>query len=171
MTWKLTADDRWEIQDLYTRYCWLLDTGQAEAWADLFTDDGHHAGSRGTYARGRAELIAHVERVAPVLVGKQHWNTNIDVVATGPDEAVGRCYMAALMATEAPQIGVAGASVERIGRYFDRLVRQDGRWLFAEKIVESHFSGAESTAGLQHWPRFELTDAARVTAEVQAARA
>lgn len=36
---KLSAEDRWAIQDLYARYCWALDTGDTDAYVELFTDD------------------------------------------------------------------------------------------------------------------------------------
>jgi hypothetical protein len=36
----ITAEDRFAIQDLYARYCQTVDQGDAEGWADTFTEDG-----------------------------------------------------------------------------------------------------------------------------------
>lgn len=34
-----TVQDRLEIQDLYARYCWALDTGDTDAYVAMFTAD------------------------------------------------------------------------------------------------------------------------------------
>jgi hypothetical protein len=34
-----SLQDRLEIQDLYARYCWALDTGDTDAYVALFTED------------------------------------------------------------------------------------------------------------------------------------
>lgn len=85
----------------------------------------------------------------------QHWNTNIYVRADGENTAVGRCYMMAAIASEAPVIGQAGAQVERLGRYSDRLVKLEGKWRFAEKIYENYFVDSPKFATYQPWDRAE----------------
>ena len=39
-----TADDHAAITDLLARYSWLVDEGEGEAWADLWTEDGRFTG-------------------------------------------------------------------------------------------------------------------------------
>lgn len=40
MATRLTVEERLDIIDLFSRYCYLLDSGQREAWLDLFVSDG-----------------------------------------------------------------------------------------------------------------------------------
>lgn len=37
---KVSLEDRAEIEDLMSRYCWALDTGDFEGYATCFTEDG-----------------------------------------------------------------------------------------------------------------------------------
>lgn len=40
----LNVEDHAEIKDLLGRYCWLVDHGEGDAWADLWTPDGRFTG-------------------------------------------------------------------------------------------------------------------------------
>jgi hypothetical protein len=40
----ISGQDRAEIIDLLARYTWLVDEGEGEAWADLWTEDGSFTG-------------------------------------------------------------------------------------------------------------------------------
>jgi hypothetical protein len=40
----MTTEDRAQIHQLMARYCWLIDDGQGDAWADLWTSDGSFTG-------------------------------------------------------------------------------------------------------------------------------
>jgi hypothetical protein len=53
----LTAQDYVDIQQLYTRYHWIADARDGEAWANLFTVDGVFE-SGGTKTTGREKLAA-----------------------------------------------------------------------------------------------------------------
>ncbi len=59
----LSLEDRLEIQELYASYAQLIDAGEAEKWAQLFTPDGIFS-ARSTReapwreSRGTAELVA-----------------------------------------------------------------------------------------------------------------
>ncbi len=55
-----SPQDRVEIYELYARYSWALDTGDTDAYADLFTDDGEateetRSGATEVY-KGRAQI-------------------------------------------------------------------------------------------------------------------
>jgi bifunctional aromatase (cyclase/dehydratase) len=63
MTAPVAMEDMLAVQDLLGRYCWHLDEGRGEAWADLYTDDGIFEGTRPEPVCGRAAL----SRVAPEL--------------------------------------------------------------------------------------------------------
>ena len=40
----LTIEDETQIHQLLARYCWLVDEGKSDAWADLWTLDGSFTG-------------------------------------------------------------------------------------------------------------------------------
>lgn len=40
----LTVDDHTQIHELIARYCWLVDEGEGDAWANLWTSDGSFTG-------------------------------------------------------------------------------------------------------------------------------
>src|SRR5579862_6870195 len=40
----LTIDDHTQIHQLMARYCWLVDEGEGDAWANLWTADGSFTG-------------------------------------------------------------------------------------------------------------------------------
>jgi hypothetical protein len=56
---KVSVEDRLEVYDLLARYCWHVDEGDAEAWADLWTEDGAFSGVSAETIRGR-EALKHV---------------------------------------------------------------------------------------------------------------
>ncbi|MFT4210941.1 MAG: nuclear transport factor 2 family protein [Microbacterium sp.] len=153
MSWTLSADERWEIHDLYARYCWGIDNDDPVGWASVFSPDGFHGGSGGLAVRGREALTEYARIGGPMLKSKalQHWNTNVLVAAVGDGVAVGRCYMMAAMAKVEPVLDEPGVLIERMGRYDDRLVRIDGVWRFSERIFETYHIGAEKVTEFGPW--------------------
>jgi hypothetical protein len=77
---RITAEDRFAIQDVYASYCQTVDRGDAEGWADTFTEDGKrryddNPGAPGRADRtftGRAELVALQSGPRPLRV--RHWH-------------------------------------------------------------------------------------------------
>jgi hypothetical protein len=53
---KVSVEDRLEVNDLLARYCWHVDEGDCDAWADLWTEDGVFAGVTPEPIRGREAL-------------------------------------------------------------------------------------------------------------------
>jgi 3-phenylpropionate/cinnamic acid dioxygenase small subunit len=53
---KVSVEDRLEVNDILARYCWHVDEGDAEEWADLWTEDGVFAGVTPEPIRGREQL-------------------------------------------------------------------------------------------------------------------
>ena len=73
---KLSVEDRLDVQDLIARYAWALDTGDLDAYADCFAEDGwieHHP-------PGRCEGREGIRRLTDFLwyehpnnyLGRQH---------------------------------------------------------------------------------------------------
>ncbi|HEX5586010.1 MAG TPA: nuclear transport factor 2 family protein, partial [Acidimicrobiia bacterium] len=111
------AEDRDEILQLLYRYNHTIDAGDAEGWADTWTDDGvFDAG--GSVLRGRAELVGFASGVS----GVRHVVMNPLVDVTG-DRARVRAYLMLLV----------GGAIGMIGVYDDEVVRTPSGWRFAAR--------------------------------------
>lgn len=118
------------IRRLDARYCRVLDDGDWEALAALFTEDGEFVGLHP--ARGRAGLIAFFSGLAANgLTAFWHFVTSMEIEVEG-DSASVRSFLWQPCVRD-------GAAQVAVGRYDDRLVRQGNRWLFAHKHVTFDF--------------------------------
>lgn len=133
---EMTALDFEEIRQLLARYNFAVDLGDAEGWADCFTPTGvfHCTPEGGPLTgrhEGRAALVAYARTHYGLNQGRaRHWNWNLEIAGDGTTATM-RCYLAGLRATgpESP------AGIGATGVYRDRLVKVDGRWLFAERHI------------------------------------
>jgi hypothetical protein len=123
----LSALDRLEILDLMGRYNFAIDFGQAQDWADCFTDDGVFESPLST-ASGRAELVAFAEAGASAK-GVRHWVNNAVLAGDGA-QASADVYLNLFQLAEegAPRTLVAG-------RYADTLAKVGGAWKFRRRTV------------------------------------
>ena len=119
------------IRELLAEYCFRFDTGDFEAWLDLFTEDGlFDIGPRGRFV-GRPALRTFLSMI-PLTDGSpmlKHCVMNSIVRVEGA-HASARSYVVVLHGGNTVGITIAG-------RYEDRLVKVDGAWRFQERIV--HF--------------------------------
>lgn len=119
-------EDVHEIGQLRARYCQHLDDGRWAELADLFTVDGCFAGL--STARGRDELRTFFAGLqGGPLSAWWHFSANETVTVDG-DAAGGETWL------YQPCV-VDGEAHVAAGRYTDSMVRQEGRWLFAERKV------------------------------------
>lgn len=86
-----------EVQQFYARHFQLLDSGQAEAWADTFTEDGYFAPETlPEPVRGREALAAGVAKSYAELeaAGEQrrHWHGMVAVDQAADGTLRVRCY-------------------------------------------------------------------------------
>ena len=124
----LSADDRFEIQDLYGRYSHAVDFGDADGWARTFTPDGVFVTPAGTFT-GSTELAKFVtDAVARRGNTTRHFPSNIVVEAT-PAGASGQGYFALIRVSEGGKPG----EVRVTGRYSDELVRTADGWRFSRR--------------------------------------
>jgi hypothetical protein len=72
---KVSIADRTEAMEVLARYCWHVDEGDAEEWADLWTEDGVFAGVTPEPIRGR-EALKHVPGTS-LAGGSRHNLTNL----------------------------------------------------------------------------------------------
>ena len=122
----LSVDDRLEILNLLGKYNFAIDFGQAEDWANTFTDDGVFE-SPISSARGRAELIAFAQAGASANV--RHWVNNVVMDGDGA-AATTDVYLILYQLG-----GEGGPSYLVAGRYNDTLAKVGGAWKFRHRKV------------------------------------
>jgi actinorhodin biosynthesis protein ActVIA len=130
----LSTQDYIDIQQLYARYALLIDTGDAEGWANTFTPDGVFNNS----SRGHDALVQFVHDWRDNRRGAslRHWNSNLVITPTA-DGASGSIYMQLLdISTTQP---TATASY----RYEDTLVKTAAGWRFKTRVL--HRDAAPAT--------------------------
>jgi hypothetical protein len=132
------AAERQEIAALTDRYIYGLDNQDADIYLSTVTADAEIVQVTGT-ARGSAEIRKmiddlRVSRRKPMADGtpqppRQHIVTNDYLEFTGPATAIHRAYWMTVM-------GMGGNyQVANLGRYEDKLVKQNGRWLFSSRHI------------------------------------
>lgn|GEM_PF-144196 len=131
--YKGTADDFVEISQLFARYDFTIDNGDGEGWADTFTPNGVFR-DPSWCAIGREKLIGVVGRDPKVGKDQLHHH----VPALGPIEYVDRNTAhvhSTVMVVGETGAGKSGGGIQVTGTYDDTLVRRNGRWLFAYRLV------------------------------------
>jgi 3-phenylpropionate/cinnamic acid dioxygenase small subunit len=140
----LPLELRLEIEDLYTEYCAALDDGRYEAWPELFTEaclyrivprDNHdrglpialiHCESRGML-RDRVVAIRETAYFAPRLL--RHLVSGIRSEIAGDRTIVSQAnYLVLQTLADRP------TELFNSGRYLDRIVRDEGRLRFQERL-------------------------------------
>jgi uncharacterized protein (TIGR02246 family) len=132
------------IEQLIHRHAWLIDHGQAEKVAELFTEDGALFGvgpdktSRAAIAEWGRQRAARTERRS------RHVHTNILIEAEGEDMARGTTI---LTLYRHDGDGEGSASPLVVGEFEDLFRKQsDGGWLFVERRLSILFGKAEQPA-------------------------
>ncbi len=134
---------RLEIEDLYTAYAVTLDDDELDAWPDLFTEDClYQVIPRDNFDRdlplalirceSRAMLRDRVTAVRETMMFEpryvRHLISNIRV-SSETDGVIEAQANYAVFETMTD----AYTRVFNVGRYLDKLLREDGRLLFSEK--------------------------------------
>jgi SnoaL-like domain len=124
----LTADDRLEIQEVYSRYAHYYDFGRAEELAGLFTEDGvfYRPGLEPLVGRQAvSDLVSERFQSAP---GCSHHMTNLyfDEVENGVVKGHG--YAIVLRVAPGDTL-----RCRNLGWYDDGLLRTDDGWKFSSR--------------------------------------
>ena len=124
--------DRARILELTARYNRCFDDGEAEPFADLFTEDGVMAVDGGPTTSGRAALAAMCRRTP---YGTVHATVDATVEVDG-DRATQVVTLLVLQrpASDAPP-DQRRSRLTRTARYTDELVRTEAGWRFARRSV------------------------------------
>jgi hypothetical protein len=115
----LTALDYVEIQQLYARYNYAIDSGDVEAYVALYTPDG----SFNTY-EGHEGLRTFMKNRRGGT--RRHWNTNL-VITPSPEGATGAVYLMFV------DVGTKPPTVTGAGKYEDLLVKTPQGWRFKKR--------------------------------------
>ena len=139
---KSVRELRLEIEEFHSAYCWTLDRGALDEWAEYFTDDAVYritarenadeglpvglvyADSK-AMIRDRAFAIKHTQMYAPRYM--QHFVSNVRVIEAGPVIKAQANYLLLQTLVDGP------STIHQAGRYYDRFVRQNGRLLIKER--------------------------------------
>jgi SnoaL-like domain len=129
-TWaadSLTAQDNFEIQQLYAKYNIAIDSGDAEGYAATFTPDGTFNSMTGHDA-----LVNFVKTWREKLNGatRKHWNNNLQITGNSK-EASGFVYLMLLDLSTKP------VSILATATYTDSLVKTKDGWRFTKRKTAS----------------------------------
>ncbi len=117
---RLTAEDYAEILQLYFKYPLLLDSGDGEGYADLFTEDG----SFGSRVVGREALIEFASR-EPRTVRHAPLTPLITPTAEGARGVVMNLFI---------DVSQSPAVITRVSQYTDTLVKTTAGWRFKTRV-------------------------------------
>jgi hypothetical protein len=122
----LTAQDNFEIQQLYAKYNIAIDGGDAEGWAATFTPDGVF-----NQFTGHDALVNFVKMWREKLNGatRKHWNSNLRITGDSK-EAAGFVYLMLV------DISTKPASILTTATYTDSLVKTKDGWRFTKRTTK-----------------------------------
>jgi hypothetical protein len=120
------------IREVLAEYCFRLDGGRYDDMAALFTEDGTWDTAFGA-GRGRAAIAALARDIRAKAGDNRpraiHLVTNIAITLNGDTAEVRSNWTTVQNSPEGPKIGSGGA-------YADRMVKQNGAWLFRYRKID-----------------------------------
>lgn len=125
----ISVEDRVDLLELYARYAWAYDQGDADGYAALFAEDGRFERPGAPDAVGPEALAALVTGAHSRGTGYLHVTSSVLVEGT-PDGAAGRAYVVLLQA-HADAVRLLAA-----GHYRDTFVRTGDGWRIAHRRFE-----------------------------------
>ena len=136
----MASDDIVEIEQLLYRYCFAVDSGAPEDVAALFSETAVlvpvYTGA--APASGRAAILqwyVDYQKGARAAVDHLRHTVTNPLIEVSGDRATARCYLTANSVSK-----TSGKANWSAGLYKDKLVREAGRWLFAEREIHVHYA-------------------------------
>jgi len=117
----LTVQDHLEIEQLYARYYHAIDSGDADAWAATFTEDGAFNNTKGQDA-----LKAMIRNSTANGTSLRHWISNL-LLTPVPGGVEGKVYVMQVDISSTP------ISIATYSRYDDLIVKTSRGWRFKDK--------------------------------------
>ncbi len=115
-----------QVRDLYARYSFAYDQGNADEYADLFTEDGVFEVVGGPQVQGREALAGMVTAAAARPARTLHMVSNVLVTVVG-DSATGQAYVQLLAVAD------GALRVVTVGTYDDTFVRTATGWQLSRR--------------------------------------
>ncbi len=125
--------DRASIEELLYGYAWHFDRNEAEALAELFTEDCLiDYGPEMASIEGRNAIVASIQPgLSTLFSSSSHHISNVMVQAEGPDSARGAAYIYAWHTYHE-----SGDPGEMWGQYHCRFRRTAQGWRIAEMVLK-----------------------------------
>jgi len=141
-------DDDGAIRRLITVYAQLVDDGRWDEWGELFTEDAVFSVWDQVFS-GRQEIVRAVRDMQGEFPGKHvAFATVIDLDG---DRALAWTDLVSV-ADAGPGLWGRSYTIASVARYYDRLVRQGGRWRFTRRDIRT--AGEELPEGSVPTPAF-----------------
>jgi hypothetical protein len=130
---KVTVEDWVEISNLIGKYQWLVDEGDEDGWADLFTEDGHFGSHEGQGWRGREALKEAAGMTLTHFHGRMRHSPGATWIEYGEtqDEAVARYYSLVTTWFDDP-----GPEFFNMALCTMSLARIDGEWKIRSNLMK-----------------------------------
>jgi ketosteroid isomerase-like protein len=132
------AADRLAIRELVEAYAHCADRRDAEGQMSLFTEDTHFVVHMNAKDRAPSMELHSREALAPVFAdlnkydATTHFVGQSTIFTLSADRGVGEAYcLAHHITVEGGKRRLMVASL----RYLDKFVKEDGAWLFAERLL------------------------------------
>lgn len=130
-------EDKDEIHDIISKYCYYLDHQEWGPWIELFTEDGVFDADFLGKAQGRPALREFIDGIVPREhegPGRKHIMSNIVITVNG-DRAEATSYYALVRGDQ------THASIGAAGRYYDTFERVAGKWYIKHRRVTMELIG------------------------------
>jgi 3-phenylpropionate/cinnamic acid dioxygenase small subunit len=121
-------EDLDEIRRLYVQYGRHLDDADFDAYAELFARDAELRVSKTLRGDNREEIKAAMSAGLGGTAGRVAHVIGTPRIELDGDHATGECQWMAVVTGPDDRPVITG-----VGRHFDELVREDGRWRFARR--------------------------------------
>jgi ketosteroid isomerase-like protein len=147
------VEDYMEIERLLMRYAAALNTGDADAYVAMFTDDavfelkrdvdeppflGPFVGRDALREQWFPDAAPAGEQAADAgrrFGPMRHVTTNYEIDVDGDRATVRAFFMEVVSNGANTPPGARPPTIHAMGRYDDELVRQNGQWLFSKRTV------------------------------------
>lgn len=125
----VTPEEYVEILNLYAAYNHASDEGDAEAYANCFTEDGHLHGMQEVTGRPALAEYKKKDKAGRGHLYRRHWNGSINLQKIDENTIRGRAYFFGYNGEPGKLPDTSHAGV-----YTDTLKRVNGEWKFAERL-------------------------------------
>ncbi len=121
-----------QVRHLIARYAWALDTGDLDVLRTLFTETCRVQDTSGAGHEGRVAAMAYFAGLvrSPAFRGRRHHIDNLVYLTCGDE-----CRIRAYWFVEKWESAQQRKIIEFAGHSEDRIVRVDGAWRFAERVL------------------------------------